>query len=127
MATARDVITRSLRKLKILASGETPEAQEADDCLEALNQMLAEWEIDGVDLAHIGLALDDTLDVPDSHLNGIALNLAMRIADDFGATITPSIAQEALNGKNAIVAYHWSMADLTDENPLADRNLSNGL
>jgi hypothetical protein len=43
MATALDVIKRSLRLLGALGEGETPTASEGADCLVALNAMLDSW------------------------------------------------------------------------------------
>jgi len=46
MATARDLIKRSLRLLHVLETGEDPTTEEAADAFEALNSMLEEWNID---------------------------------------------------------------------------------
>ncbi len=43
MATARDVIKGALRKLGVLAAGETPSAAELSDGLSSLNDMLDTW------------------------------------------------------------------------------------
>jgi hypothetical protein len=43
MSTAADLIRGAFRVLGVLASGETPEAQEQADALEALNDMLDSW------------------------------------------------------------------------------------
>jgi len=48
MATARDLITRSLRLIHVLDSGESPTADEANDSLEALNTMLDTMSIPGL-------------------------------------------------------------------------------
>ncbi|MGE4442712.1 MAG: hypothetical protein AB7D27_14665 [Desulfomicrobium sp.] len=45
MATARRIINRALRLIGVLASGETASAAEAQDALEALNDMLDNWSI----------------------------------------------------------------------------------
>ena len=46
MATARDLIKRSMRLLHVLETGEDPTTEEAADGLSALNDMLDEWNTD---------------------------------------------------------------------------------
>jgi hypothetical protein len=41
--TAREIIASTLRLLGVLAAGETATANEANDALESLNQMLSSW------------------------------------------------------------------------------------
>lgn len=41
--TALQLITRALRTIGSLAAGETPTAEEADDCLTILNEMVSAW------------------------------------------------------------------------------------
>ncbi|WP_269497828.1 hypothetical protein [Castellaniella sp. S9] len=48
MATAIDLIGRSMRRAGILAAGETPEAGETSDALAVLNGILEQWSIDGL-------------------------------------------------------------------------------
>lgn len=43
MTTAADVIARTLRILGVYGAGESASAEEAADCLEALNDMIAGW------------------------------------------------------------------------------------
>lgn len=43
MATARDLIKGSLRDIGVLATGENPSSEEANDGLELLNQLLDSW------------------------------------------------------------------------------------
>ena len=124
MATASQVITRALKRLRVLPSGTTQTSDETTDCLEALNDMLHEWSIDGIDLAHTTLLSTDALDVPDDHIGPIADNLAMRVADMFGAQVSQLLAMDAQAGKAALVAYHFTIADLTDDNPLGSSNLA---
>lgn len=46
MATANDLISRALRKVGILASGETSEGSDADETLEILNDILEQWSLE---------------------------------------------------------------------------------
>lgn len=48
--TARKIITSALRKIEVLASGEVPEATEAQDALEELNFLLGSWSVQGLQL-----------------------------------------------------------------------------
>ena len=43
MATVQDIVTASLRLLGVIATGETPEAEDLQDSREALNLMLGNW------------------------------------------------------------------------------------
>lgn len=44
MATANDIINRSLRTINVLEAGEIPTAQESQDALTALNAMIDAWQ-----------------------------------------------------------------------------------
>jgi hypothetical protein len=125
MATALDIVTRALRSLRVLASGDTPSADEAADGLTALNDMLFAWRIDGIDLGHVALASSDTLDVPDDHLFTIRLSLAERLAGEYGAALSPDDLRAAELGRAALRAQYFSIQDLTSDNPLSSRNLAN--
>ena len=52
MATATTILQSAMRKLGLLASGESATANELTDGLECLNDMLATWSIDQVSLAY---------------------------------------------------------------------------
>ena len=43
MATPYDIITRAMKDIGALAAGEVPTADEAQDGLDLLNDMLAQW------------------------------------------------------------------------------------
>lgn len=48
MTTALNLITRAMQKAGILFKSETPDADEAQDALDELNQMLGEWSNDSM-------------------------------------------------------------------------------
>ena len=46
MSTANDLISNSLRKVGVLASGETAEGEDADETLEIMNDILEQWSLE---------------------------------------------------------------------------------
>lgn len=75
MPVTLDIVTRALRRLRILADGETPTSSEAADALAILNDMMRGWALSGVDLQHQDLALADDFAffVPPKALSGRTL------------------------------------------------------
>ena len=124
MATASQVINRALKRLRVIGVGQSPMANETTDCLEALNDMLFAWRTDGIDIAHTTLISSTELDVPDDHIEPIALNLALRVGGMFGASLSQDDAMLARVGEAMLRAYHFSIADLESDNPLSRDNLS---
>lgn len=61
MATAIELIKQSLRYLTVIAAGETPTAEEANDALTALNQMLDRWSNEKMMVYHITNSLYDVV------------------------------------------------------------------
>lgn len=59
MTTARDIVTRALQRLRIIALGEAVPAHLAADGLTALNDMLASWPSQGVFVSTLDFALSD--------------------------------------------------------------------
>ena len=98
MTTARDLITQALGSLGVLHGGEEPGAQEADDSLVVLNQMLSGWIHDGIDLEFIDLALNDEVPYPPDHIAAFRYNLAMTLAPEFGVQPSIVLAQLASDG-----------------------------
>ncbi len=107
MATYRDLVTSSLRGIGVLHGGETPSAEEANDSLDALNEMLNSWIYEGVDLEHItSTDLNATFPYPDDHYGPIRWNLCVRLGPEFGVSITPEIAALAQQGFNQLQRYY---------------------
>lgn len=106
--TVQDIVTFALRKM--IGSGETPDADQANDALERLSDMLEEWRVSGVDIgAPHPLTLSTVIYSPFSHISAIKNNLIVRLSDLYGADIiTPAVATAAVRGlqlvKNANLA-----------------------
>ena len=91
MATAQEVVRRTLVLIGAIEAGEQASTGEMKDGMAALNEMLHGWAALGVDLVHGTLAQGETLLVDDSFLEGIRFNLAVRIAPEYGATVPPDV------------------------------------
>jgi hypothetical protein len=53
MATVRELIEGALRKIGVIASGDTPSASEQNDAFKALNRMLDRWSTDGLNIFQV--------------------------------------------------------------------------
>ena len=62
MATARDIINRALKRIRVLNSTESASGTDASDGLDALNDMMHGWKSDGVDVNHSDFTLASTFE-----------------------------------------------------------------
>ena len=83
MATANDIVSRALRKAKVIGHGDTVAAENAAAALDDLNMMLAAWKLSGVDMGHSELALTDIFPMAEEYEEGTVYMLARRLTDDF--------------------------------------------
>ena len=97
MATAIDIITRSLRLINAIEAGETPSSEDAVDGLAALNEMVNGWENAGIHIGWSNVGQDAELLVHDKYLEGIRYNLAVRLGAEWdGIDVAPSIVAIAV-------------------------------
>ena len=107
MATARDIITRSLRELGVVDGAEEVSAEDATASLAMLNDMLAVWELEGVPLGQGTMTLNSDFSCPDSHLEPIRANLSARLSPLFGRQPSAIVVDQAARGLRALQnAYH---------------------
>lgn len=102
MATATAVVSTALRKAGILAAGQTASAEELDDGLETLNDMMNAWSLDGIDIGWSDVALADTLPVPDEYLRCIKYSLAVELCSEYGKQAPQEISIIAGKSKSDI-------------------------
>jgi len=121
MATAVQIISRSLRMLGVLAGGESPEAADANDALFALNAMLSSYVLaHAPGFAELDLASQSPF--PATHDEGITALLALRLASEFGVQTTPEVQAMATRGDNLLRAYYASVGEMTVDLGLLRRN-----
>lgn len=94
MTTARDVVTRALKRMGLIASDRTPSAQDASDTLDGLNEMLAMWAANGVNTLAEPFGLDDAFVffVPPEKLYSTTLDMLVLAGDWDASGNSPALA-----------------------------------
>lgn len=99
MATAQTAINAALRLLGVWDSGSQPTAQQTADALEALNNMMAKFESDGIALGWTAAATAAaTITAPDYTLEAIEYNLALRLAPQYDVVAAIAVQAGAKSG-----------------------------
>jgi len=94
MATANDIINRAFFHLEIVPAGETALAEDAQEALAVLNEMLDGFELEDINLDHTTLTGAATVNVPRSHIEGLGFCLAHKLAHAWGKTPSPIVIDE---------------------------------
>ena len=96
MATNLDVITGAFRKANITNHRETLSPAQSTAGLELLNDMMSDWEADGIELGYFPqTSLASVIPVQDEFLRGIKYNLARAVAGDNGADVSAEVGRIA--------------------------------
>jgi len=103
MATALDVITKALVLSGVRVAESPLEPSEAEDGLDALNDMLNEWNLDDIDIGFESVDdVQDELFVNAGTLGAIKSNLAIYIASEYGRIVSDALALRARIGKKVV-------------------------
>lgn len=108
MATTHNqIIERALKRLGLTQVGETPSGDEYADGLRAYNDMLNGWRNKGIFVPFTTVADDaggDEVPFDDEDVGGIANNLAVVIASEYGKNPSPILIAQAVSDRNGL----WS-------------------
>ena len=105
MTAVATIIRDALLHLKVIASDETPEAQQYADGMRQLNLMMRRWEADGIAVGWVDVDNpDDVLPAPAEIEEAIGYNLALKMRPRFGVNIEPDVIEFARAGKMALLA-----------------------
>lgn len=97
--TANTVIRDALQELLVQASEQPIQPNEATDAMRYLNRMMSSWSSKGIDLGYTPVtSLGDEITVPDGALEGIVLNLAIKIAPQYDVAVSMDLR---INAKDA--------------------------
>lgn len=109
MATATDpqtagkIVSDALMILGIRLSESAIEPPESVDGLFTLNDMMAEWSIDGIDVGYEALdETTDTLSVIPGAIAAIKPNLAVYLAPEYSRVVSAALSARARSSKRAL-------------------------
>ena len=125
--TALEIVTAALRLLEVQTTESPVEAPEAVDGLEALNDMMNEWNVDGIDVGYESLEVpSDILYVDLGSVGAIKSNLAVYIAPEYGRVVTPELLKRAKTGKASLRgSLKLNPAQFPDTLPVGSGNEDN--
>jgi hypothetical protein len=96
MTTALTMITDAYVLSNVLMRGEVPDAEQGSSGLRVLNQMMGQWDRDGIALGWYQVAaLADTLPLDFQDEQAVKYNLAVTFAGEEGIEPTPYVSQTA--------------------------------
>lgn len=94
--TNADLIADALRELNVISEIQTPSAEQYAHALRKLNQMMAKWLEDGIDQGfYPQTSPSDDCPIMDYAELGVTLGLAIAIASNYGATVSPELGIQA--------------------------------
>jgi hypothetical protein len=99
MATSQQIATKALRRIRVVAAEDTAAAADIEAAKEALADIIASWEAEGLS--------GDVLPLSDRFEQAIVAMLAVRLAEDYGKTPGPVLLRDASEGWDAIKAAYF--------------------
>lgn len=105
MATVTEIVNGALLLLEVRTAEAAVTAQEAEDGLASLNDMMNEWNVDGINVGYETLNdVNDIMYVDLGAIGAIKANLAVYVAPEYGRLVSASLQARADRGKKALRA-----------------------
>lgn len=127
MATVLEVVTGALKLLEVRTAESPVTPSEAQDGLESLNDLMNEWNIDGINVGYESLSsTTDELHVDLGSIGAIKANLAVYIAPEYGRFVTPTLQMRADRSKKSMRnAINMNPSQYPDTLPIGSGNEGN--
>lgn len=106
--TANQILTRALRRLKVLAAEATMSAADLADGLVTMNGAMHGFGPKGIAYAHIAdLASADTVNMPDELIDSLVWMIADALAPEYEVVLSERDLVALVDAKNMLqAAYH---------------------
>lgn len=114
--TALEMIADALRLVNIIDEIKAPSAEQGVNGLRSMNQMLADWEREGIRLGwHVVLSVNDTLPIEEADERGVKYALACEYAGEYGIEPSAKVQEiaDATYARLAKGALETVVADLS--------------
>lgn len=127
MATVTEIVSAAVRLLEVKTAESAITPVEVEDGLEALNDMMNEWNVDGINVGYETLDdADDELFVTLGSLGAIKANLAVYIAPEYGRVVTDELFDRAKRSKRSLRAsIPLNASQYPDSLPIGSGNEDN--
>jgi hypothetical protein len=101
--TNADLIADALRELTVISEIQTPSAEQYAHALRKLNQMMAKWLEDGIEIGfYPQTSASDYCPIPDYAESGVTKALAIECASNYGATVSAELGATAASAFDTI-------------------------
>jgi len=106
--TARQVLTRAMRRIRQIAGEEPMSAAELADGLVTMNGAMHGFGPKGIHYSHVDLAANDTVNMPDEQIDNLIWMIAQALAPEYGYVFATADEKAALLGalQELQAAYH---------------------
>lgn len=102
--TNSDLVTAALRELSVLDETQTASAEQFNDTIRKLNQLMETWEETEIRLEYFAQSVSsDSCPIPKYAEIGVIASLAVLCAPTYGAQVSPSLATAAQLGYATIL------------------------
>ena len=103
--TNLQVLTHAYQKAGIISEGGTPSAEQGQVALRLLNQMMAEWEIDGLEFPSWfpQTANSDTCPIPEFAELAVSNKLAVLLCTEYGVAASAELGVMARMSYDAVL------------------------
>ena len=127
MPTVTEVVTGALSLLEVNTAETAITANEAEDGLVSLNDMMNEWNVDGINIGYETLdSVEDELFVTLGSVGAIKSNLAIYIAPEYGRVVSDSLRERAKTSKRSLRAsIPLNQSQYPDTLPIGSGNEDN--
>ncbi len=127
MATVTEVVTGALQLLEVQPAESAITAAEAEDGLVSLNDMMNEWNVDGINVGYETLdSIDAELHVDLGSIGAIKANLAVYVAPEYGRAVSNALQKRADRSKRSLRAsINLNPSQYPDTLPVGSGNEDN--